>query len=125
MFMMEKLSQIHLSVEEEALPEESPVEKVLRLAQELPTSRPQLETEAARLEGLLDNLQAPVSPTGSQLMAQLVEVLEGQLDGIYGLLDGDDEVFHQSLTLLVQCDGQLRHLEEQMESLREQVPLMA
>ena len=58
-------------------------------------------------------------------MAQLVEVLEGQLDGIYGLLDGDDEVFHQSLTLLVQCDGQLRHLEEQMESLREQVPLMA
>jgi len=112
-------------LEEEVVVEESPVEKVLGLAQQLPASRPQLESEAARLEGLLDNLQAPVSQVGGELMSQLVEVLEGQLDGIYGLLDGDEEVFHQSLELLVQCDGQLRQLEDQLESLREQVPLMA
>ena len=125
MLMMQRLAQMQLPVVEEVSPEESPVEKVLRLAEQLPASQPQLENEAARLEGLLDTLQAPVSELGGQLMAQLVEVLEGQLDGIYGLLDGDQDVIQHSLALLVQCDGQLRHLEMQMDGLREQVPLVA
>lgn len=125
MLMMQRLAQMQLPVVEEASPEESPVEKVLRLAEQLPASQPQLENEAARLEGLLDTLQAPVSELGGQLMAQLVEVMEGQLEGIYGLLDGDQDTVQHSLALLVQCDGQLRHLEMQMDGLREQVPLMA
>jgi hypothetical protein len=126
MLMMQKFAQMQREILEEAAPEvESPVEKVLRLAQDLPATRAQLESEAARLEGLLDNLQAPVSSVGGQLMTQLVEVLEGQLDGIYGMLDGDSEVFQQSLALLLNCDAQLRQLEEQLEGLREQVPLVA
>jgi hypothetical protein len=122
---MQKLAAMQREVLEETAPPESPVEKVLRLAQQLPDSRPQLETEAARLEGLLDNLQAPVSAVGGQLMTQLVEVLEGQLDGIYGMLDGDEDVFQQSLSLLVECDGYLRSLEAQLDEIRQQVPLMA
>ena len=90
LMMMKRLAQMQEPVQEQ--PVESPAEKVLRLALELPASRPQLESEAARLEGLLDSLQAPVSEQGGQLMAQLVEVMEGQLDGIYGLLDGDEEI---------------------------------
>ena len=123
LMMMQKLAQMQLPAETAAV--SSPAEKVLRLAEQLPSSRPQLESEAARLEGLLDELQAPVSELGGQLMAQLVEVLEGQLDSIYGLLDGDEEVFQQALELLLDCDGQLRELEGQMEGLREEVPLTA
>ena len=99
MLMMQKLAQMQLPAEAAAV--ESPAEKVLRLAEQLPSSRLQLESEAARLEGLLDELQAPVSELGGQLMAQLVEILEGQLDSIYGLLDGDEEVFQQALELLL------------------------
>ncbi len=110
---------------QEALTVESPAEKVLRLALELPASRPQLEDEALRLEGLLANLAAPGSELGGQLMDCLFEVLEGQLDGIYGLLDGDDEQFHASLTLLVECDRRLNQLEDQLEELREELPLVA
>lgn len=105
--------------------EERPAEKVLKLAMELPSSRPALEAEAARVEALLDQLQQPVSELGGEMMVELVQVLEGQLDGIYGLLDGDEEMFNECVALLVECDGRLRWLEEQVESLQQEVPLLA
>lgn len=108
--------------EEVTLQTESPVEKVLRLALELPATRPELEAEALRVEALLDGLQAPASPLGEELMVQLVDLLESQLDGIYGLLDGDDEQFQASLTLLVECDARLQSLESQVEEWRDEVP---
>ena len=126
MFPMQNLALMQeMSHQEEAPPVEGPAEKILRLAMEMPATRPQLEREASRVEGLLDNLQAPVSEMGGHLMAGLVEVLEGQLDGIYGLLDGGEELFEQSLALLVESDGRLRALENDMEELREQAPLVA
>ncbi len=105
--------------------QERPAEKVLKLAMELPASRPSLEAEAARVEMLLDSLQQPVSELGGEMMVELVQVLEGQLDGIYGLLDGDEVVFEESVALLVECDGRLRWLEDRLATLQEEVPLFA
>lgn len=125
MFTMQKLAMFQEVPAEAVCAPESPAEKVLRLALELPASRPQLECEAARLERMLDNLSTPVSQTGSQLMAQLAQLLEGQLDGIYGILDGDEESLQHSLELLVECDRQLFELEQQLDGLREELPLVA
>lgn len=107
----------------------SPAEKVLQLAQELPATRPQLEEEAARVDGLLARLGATRTQTGTAFNEELISVLELHLDGVLGLLDydlcGEDEVLQQSLACLVESDSRLSQLESQITEVRYDLPLVA
>lgn len=129
MFQAQKWFALESSTVTEVATVETPAEKVLRLAQELPATRPQLESEAVRLEDLLNSLNQPVTEVGSQLMVTLVEVLEAQLDGVYGLLDydltQDEELLQQGLSLLLDSDARLRQLENSLDEVREELPLVA
>jgi len=129
MFQAQKWFALESSTVTEVATVETPAEKVLRLAKELPATRPQLESEAVRLEDLLNSLNQPATEVGNQLMVTLVEVLEAQLDGVYGLLDydltQDEELLQQSLSLLLDSDARLRQLENSLDEVREELPLVA
>ncbi|MBS2039272.1 hypothetical protein JST97_30085 [bacterium] len=113
----------------EEAPAPSPAEKVLLLAENLDHNLAQLEAEAMRVEQLLETLSQPASEIGNQFMQEFVAVLEGQLNGIYGLLDyqqcGDQELLQQSLQCLVDSDARLCSLESNLEQTRQELPLVA
>ncbi|MFN8611216.1 MAG: hypothetical protein U0931_26975 [Vulcanimicrobiota bacterium] len=117
-----------------ALPQQSahtpsPAEKVLMLAEDLDANVALLEAEAFKVERLLETLTQPTTEVGNQLMQELVAVLEGQLNGIYGLLDyqqyGDEQLLHESLQCLMDSDARLRGLEAGLEDARQELPLVA
>lgn len=107
----------------------SPAEKILLLAENLDQNAPKLEAEALRVERLLETLTQPATSIGTEFMNEFITVLEGQLDGIYGLLDyqqtGDEELLQQSLQCLVESDARLQSLEFNLDETREELPLVA
>ena len=105
---------------------ESPSEKVLRLAMELPASAPELEREALRVEALLESMEEPATEEGAAMLDQLAEIFESQIEAIYGLLNAEvQEDYDWSCEVLVQTHSLLSHLEEQVESAQETQPLFA
>jgi len=114
---------------EAAAPSPNPAEKVLCWAQDLDRNAPQLEAEAARVEQILETLSQPTTTTGTTLMTEWIEVLEAQLEGIYGLLDfhhsGDQQIFQHSLQCLLDSDARLQMLEHNLAEIQEELPLMA
>jgi hypothetical protein len=124
MLALQKLAQAYDSQPVEA--PESPSEKVLRLALELPASRPALEREAMRLENLLDQMEEPVTDFGAELLGQLADIFDNQIEAIYGLLEaeGQDD-FDWSCAILLQTHSQLSQLEDRLESAQESQPLFA
>ena len=124
MLEMMKLAQ---AFEAEVTPVvESPSEKVLRLALELPASAPELEREALRVEALLEQMEEPATEEGAELLEQLAEIFESQLEAIYGLLNAEvQEDYDWSCGLLVETQALLLDLEERVESAQDAQPLFA
>ncbi len=108
---------------------QGPAERILLLADQLPESRLQLEQEAARLEKLLTSMEEPETSTGSALMAHLEAVITAQLEGIFGLLEfdhsEDEQLLAESLDLIVSSHRWLEELEAEVDSAREEMPLVA
>lgn len=109
--------------------QESPAERVLRLAEQLPATRSQLEREAQKTENLLNGLPQAQSEMGAEITDYLAQTLEAHLDGILGLLDfddsGDESILEQSLALLVESARMLEEVEAATEGAREEMPLVA
>lgn len=126
MFAYQNLARNQEITEADLVLPQSPSEKVLTLALNLPHTRNKLEQEAVRVEGLLDGIAGPRSDSGAELIDQLVEVLEHQLEGIYGLLDGENtDDFDWGCQVLVQSNEMLKDLEQRLEELSDTVPLVA
>jgi hypothetical protein len=107
-------------------PVESPSEKVLRLAMELPASAVELEAEALRVETLLENMEEPASDEGALMLDQLAEIFENQIEAIYGLLNAEEqEDYDWSCAVLVQTHSLLASLEERLDDAQETQPLFA
>ena len=103
-----------------------PVEKILELALALPESAELLELEALRLERVLDSVQDPVLGGGEELVEQFVEIAEYQIEGIFGILDAqNEEDFEESCRILLMSDSKLQHLECQLQQIDETVVLCA
>ena len=126
MLAMNQLAQAYQTEVELAPEVESPSEKVLRLAMELPASAPELEREALRVESLLEQMEDPATEEGAQMLDQLAEIFENQIEAIYGLLNAEvQEDYDWSCAMLVQTHSQLSSLEEQVEATQETQPLFA
>lgn len=112
-----------------AQPQPRPAETVLEWARDLDGHRPQLEAEANRLEELLGTLSQPLSAAGAELNAELVLVLQAQLEGVCLLLDfhdsGDEELLQQSIHCLLDSDARLQQLELCLEEMHDALPLVA
>jgi hypothetical protein len=108
---------------------QSPAEKVLLWAQELPHSAERIASEADRVEKLLEGVTDSLEGPGAHITVQLIEVLESYLEGVYGLLEHNeepnDDVLEESLALLVQSSNWLSQLEDEIEEVREVAPLIA
>ena len=125
MLAMNQLAQAY-ETSVEVAPAESPSEKGLRLARDLPASAPELEREALRVERLLEQMEEPVTEEGAELLDQLAEIFENQIDAIYGLLNAEvQDDFDWSCAMLVQTHSQLSDLEERLENAQETQPLFA
>lgn len=125
MLAMNQLAQAY-ETSVEVTPAESPSEKVLRLAMDLPASAPELEREALRVERLLEQMEEPATEEGAELLDQLAEIFENQIDAIYGLLNAEvQDDFDWSCAMLVQTHSQLSDLEERLENTQETQPLFA
>lgn len=107
----------------------SPAEKVLLWAQDLPNSIPQLLQEADRVECLLEGQEEDPQGLGAEISLKLVEILQSHLDGVYGLLDYAEEpcedLLQECLLVLMQSHSLLQELEDEIESVKERVPLVA
>ena len=108
---------------------ESPAEKVLKLADQLPATRNQLIDEAERVERLLREMPEAESETGNELAGFLVEALGAHLDSILGLLEydetGDEGLLEESLALIVEAARVFDEVEAAATQAREEVPLVA
>jgi hypothetical protein len=105
---------------------ESPSEKVLRLAMELPDSAPELEREALRVEALLENMEEAATDEGAGMLDQLAEIFENQIEAIYVLLNAEvQEDYDWSCGVLVQTHQLLSNLEAQVDDAQETQPLFA
>ena len=109
--------------------ETSPAEKVILWAQNLPHTLPHLAHEAERVELLLEGQEENPQGLGSEISLKLVEVLQSHLDGVYGLLDYAEEpceeLLQECLMVLMQSHSQLLDLEDEIEGIKESVPLIA
>jgi len=124
MLALQKLAHTYESTAVVDQPRESPSEKVLRLALDLPANREQLESEALRVEKLLDGMKEPLTEEGAEIMDQLAEIFETQVHGIYGLLDAEyEEEFQEACHLLVCTDQMLIDLEGKLESHSHNQPM--
>lgn len=124
MLVMKQLAQAYEY--EVETPAESPSEKVLRLAMELPASAAELEAEALRVETLLENMEEPASDEGALMLDQLAEIFENQIEAIYGLLNAEEqEDYDWSCAVLVQTHSLLASLEERLDDAQETQPLFA
>lgn len=112
-----------------AQPQARPAETVLEWARDLDGHRPQLEAEGDRLEELLGTLSEPLSAAGAELNAELVMVLQAQLEGVCLLLDfhdsGDEELLQQGIRWLLDSDARLQQLELCLEEMHDALPLVA
>jgi hypothetical protein len=106
-----------------------PAETVLEWARDLDAHRSRLEAEADRIEQLLGALSQPLSAAGADLNAELVLVLQAQLEGVCLLLDfhdcGEEELLQQSIACLLDSDARLQQLELCLEEMHEALPLVA
>ena len=124
MLVMKQLAQAYEY--EVETPAESPSEKVLRLAMELPASAAELEAEALRVETLLENMEEPASDEGALMLDQLAGIFENQIEAIYGLLNAEEqEDYDWSCAVLVQTHSLLASLEERLDDAQETQPLFA
>jgi hypothetical protein len=107
----------------------SPAEKVILWAQDLPNTVPQLVGEAERVERLLVGQEQNPQGPGADISQKVVEVLQSHLDGVYGLLDyAEDpceELLEECLAALMQSHSLLTELEDDIDRVKECVPLVA
>lgn len=126
MLAMNQLAQAYQTEIELAPAPESPSEKVLRLAMELPQSAPQLEQEALRVEALLEEMEEPMTEEGADFLNCLAEIFENQIEAIYGLLSAEEpEDYDWCCQVLLQTHAQLEDLEDALEEAQGAQPLFA
>lgn len=124
MLALTQLAEMYETAVEMEQEPEGPSERVLRLAQSLPHSAPELEQEALRVERLLEGLREPLTEDGAELWQELVDIFENQIEAIVGLLNAEaPEDVEWSCELLVQTHTQLEALEERLAEVREEQPL--